>query len=74
MKMTRISKAGSMALAASILSGCVAVPVGPGYGGSPGYYAPGPAYYGPPVYFGPSFGVTIDGGRRGGRGGWRGHP
>ena len=48
-------------LAALALSGCVAVPYGPGpdaYYGGPGY---GPGYYGPPVSF--SFGYTYrDGG------------
>ena len=56
------------------LSGCVAVPVAPYYGGPPaaGYYSPGPAYYGP------SLGIGIYGGRGyggggygGGRRGWR---
>jgi hypothetical protein len=56
--------------AAAVLSGCVAVPVGPGYyAAPPGYYeVPAPAYYGP-AYYGPSIGIGIYGGRRGyGRG------
>jgi hypothetical protein len=60
--------------AVGMLGGCVAVPVGPGYYGGLGYYAPAPAYYyghyGPPVYYGPSLGIGIYGGRGGYRG-WR---
>jgi hypothetical protein len=54
-----------------ILSGCIAIPVGPGYyPEQQGYYQPAPAYYGPPVYYGPSFGIGIYSGRGGYRG-WR---
>ncbi len=57
--------------ALAVLSGCVAVPVGPGYyGGAPGYYAPAPGYYAPPAYYGPSIGI-YGGGRGYGRGYYR---
>lgn len=60
-------------LAVAALSGCVAVPYGPGPGAyyeGPAYY--GPAYYGPPVSF--SFGyVYRDGGHRHYHGGRRYH-
>lgn len=71
MKLVRVTFVLS---ALAVLSGCVAVPVGPGYyGGSPGYYEPAPAYYAPPAYYGPSIGIGIYGGGRGhGRGHW--HP
>ena len=60
--------------ALAILSGCVAVPVTPGYvAGPPGYYAPAPAYYAPPVYYRPSLGISIRGGGRGHGGGPRRH-
>jgi len=61
---------------AAMLGGCIAVPVGPSYGGpgyyggGGGYYTPAPAYYGPPVYYGPSLGIGFYGGRGGYRG-WR---
>ena len=62
--------------ALTVLGGCVAVPV------QPGYYEPGPAVYVPaPAYYGPSISFGIYGGGggghrhyRGGRhGGHRGH-
>lgn len=62
--------------ALTVLGGCVAVPVQPGYyEPAPVVYVPAPAYYGPSV----SFGFYGGGGRghghyRGGRhGGHRGH-
>lgn len=61
--------------ALSMLGGCVAVPVSPGYYQGPSgyyqgpsdyyYYQPAPVYYGPPAYFGPSFSIGIYGGRGG---------
>ena len=57
--------------ALAVLSGCVAVPVDPGYYGDPrGYYGADPAYYGAP-YYGPSIGIGIYGGSRSYRDGWR---
>jgi hypothetical protein len=49
--------------ALTVLAGCVAVPVDPGYRAEPpGYYAPG--YYAAPPYYGygPSFSIGIFGG------------
>jgi len=47
----------------TVLSGCVAVPVQPGYyEPAPVVYVPTPAYYGPPVFYGPSIRVGIYGG------------
>jgi hypothetical protein len=46
MKLARLTFVVS---ALTVLGGCVAVPVGPGYGGAPGYYVPAPVYYVPPV-------------------------
>ena len=63
MKLIRVTFVVS---ALAVLSGCIAVPVSPGYyGGSPGYSAPAPAYYAPSAYYGPSIGIGIYGGRRG---------
>lgn len=64
----KLIKATLISTALLVLSGCVAVPAGPGYyAAPPGYYAPAPAYYyGPPVYYGPRVGIGI-------YGGWRGH-
>jgi hypothetical protein len=47
------------------ISGCVAVPVGSGYGyysPEPVYAGPPPVYYGPPVIYGPSIGIGVYGG------------
>ncbi len=60
--------------ALTVLSGCVAVPVQPGYyEPATVVYAPAPAYYGPPVYYGPSVRFGFYGGRGHGHGGHRGH-
>jgi hypothetical protein len=49
--------------ALAILTGCVAVPVEPGYyAGPPGYYAPPPVYYAPPAFYGPSVSFGFFGG------------
>jgi len=51
-------RAALIVSALTVLGGCVAVPVGPGY-----YEEPAPAYYGPPAYYyGPSIGIGIYGG------------
>ena len=66
MKLIRVTYVVSALAMLTVLGGCVAVPVGPGYyGGPPGYYAPAPAYYAPPAYYGPSIGIGIVGGGRG---------
>jgi len=60
----KLIRAAVVVSALTVLAGCVAVPVAPGYYGGPaGYYAPAPAY-GPPIYYGPTFGIGIVGGRR----------
>jgi hypothetical protein len=58
--------------ALTVLGGCVAVPVQPGYYEPPVVYVPAPVYYGPPAYYGPSISFGFYGGR-GGYGGRRGH-
>ena len=64
-------KVMSIIAALAALSGCVAVPV------QPGYYEPAPVVYGPPVvYYGPAirFGIYGGGGHHGHyHGGRRGH-
>jgi hypothetical protein len=59
MKLIRVTFVMSVLAVLGMLSGCVAVPVGPGY------YAGAPGYYAPPVYYGPSIGIGIYGGGRG---------
>lgn len=58
------------------LSGCIAVPVQPGYyEPAPVVYVPAPVYYGPPVFYGPSISFGFYGGGHGhyGHGGRRGY-
>jgi hypothetical protein len=56
--------------ALTVLGGCVAVPVQPGYyEPAPVVYVPAPAYYGPSV----TFGIYGGGGHRHYRGGRHGH-
>jgi hypothetical protein len=55
--------------ALTVLGGCVAVPVQPGYyDPAPVVYVPAPAYYGPSISFG-----VYGGGHRHYRGGRHGH-
>ena len=56
--MKRLLKATLAISTLAALSGCIAVPAGPGYYPGGGYYAA------PPVY-GPSIGIGIYGGRGG---------
>ena len=82
--MKRLSTAVLLSIAV-FSGGCVAVPAGPGYYPSDGYYPPAPAYsapapvyypapayyaYAPPAYYGPSVSLGIFGGGR--WGGYRG--
>ena len=63
MKLIRLTFAVSVLAVLAVLSGCVLVPVGPGYyAGPPGYYAPG--YYAPPAYYAPPVTIGIFGGGR----------
>ncbi len=60
--------------ALTALSGCVAVPVHPGYyEPAPVVYVPAPVVYGPPVFYGPSIRFGIYGGGGHSYGGRRGH-
>lgn len=61
----KIIKISFMLSAIAILGGCVAVPVGPGYGAAPpGYYAPPAVYYAPPAMIAPSIGFGFYGSGR----------
>ena len=61
----RIMKATQVTLTAiclSALSGCMVVPVSPGYYAAPPVYvAPAPTYSSGPAYYGPAIGVGIYG-------------
>ena len=62
MKVLKISAAIA---ALATIGGCVAVPVGGGYGyyqSEPVYAGPPPVYYGPPVIYAPPVGIGIYGG------------
>jgi hypothetical protein len=74
LSVTGTIRAMLMMFALAVLSGCVAVPVAPGYyGGPPGYVAPAPMYYGAPAYYGPTVRFGIYGGSGGGYGRGYGH-
>jgi hypothetical protein len=64
LNMMRLFKTASIVAVLAALSGCVAVPVGPGYYGGP------PTYYDGAAYYGPTIGIGIYGGRSYGHRHW----